>query len=373
MLRTKSGLPKHCCWNTDRDGGKRRVRFRKGGFGTYLDGVPWSEDFMRQYASALEGVKAQRAELGASRTKPGSFSALCVVYYRSPQFLGLKPSTQRLRRNLIERFREQHGDKPINGLGPRHVMEIIGAKASTPEAANNLLKALRHVLDVAVAMELIKTNPAAGLKRFRSRGEGFHPWTEREIEQFLARHPLDTKAGLACALLLYTAQRGRSDVTCMGWQHVSEAVSNGKRRNVIAVRQEKTDEPLLIPLHPELLKALSAVSRSNLTFLMTERGAPFTGAGFGNWFRDRCNEAGLPHCSAHGLRKAATRRIIEAGGSNEHAKAMTGIRSDKTLAIYKRGADQQLLAGQALDLRLRAESEQNLSSKQTLLDKTGSK
>ena len=59
MLRTKSGLPKHCCWNTDRHG-KRRVRFRKDWFSTYLTGTPWSEDFMRQYATALDGVKAQR-------------------------------------------------------------------------------------------------------------------------------------------------------------------------------------------------------------------------------------------------------------------------------------------------------------------------
>jgi hypothetical protein len=56
MLRTKSGLPKHCAWNYDRHG-KRRVRFRKAGFSTYLAGIPWSEDFMRQYAAALEGVE----------------------------------------------------------------------------------------------------------------------------------------------------------------------------------------------------------------------------------------------------------------------------------------------------------------------------
>ena len=49
MLRTKSGLPKHCGWNADRIG-TRRVRFRKAGFTTYLTGTPWSEDFMRQYA-----------------------------------------------------------------------------------------------------------------------------------------------------------------------------------------------------------------------------------------------------------------------------------------------------------------------------------
>ena len=77
MLRTKSGLPKHCAWNIDQHG-KRRVRFRKGGFSTYLTGIPWSEDFMRQYATALDGVKAQAQNIGADRTKPGSFDALCV-------------------------------------------------------------------------------------------------------------------------------------------------------------------------------------------------------------------------------------------------------------------------------------------------------
>ena len=30
------------------------------------------------------------------------------------------------------------------------------------------------------------------------------------------------------------------------------------------------------------------------TFLMTAFGRPFTVAGFGNWFRKCCNEAGLP-------------------------------------------------------------------------------
>jgi hypothetical protein len=57
MRRTKSGLPKHCSWNLDRENGKRRVRFRKVGFSTYLIGTPWSEDFMRQYAAALDGVE----------------------------------------------------------------------------------------------------------------------------------------------------------------------------------------------------------------------------------------------------------------------------------------------------------------------------
>ena len=364
MLRTKSGLPKHCCWNTDHHG-KRRVRFRKAGFSTYLTGIPWSEDFMRQYAVALEGVQAQTANVGASeRTIPGSLNALIVSYYRSPEFRGLNASTQTVRRNVIERFRNEHGKKPISGLNRAHIKAIIGAKANTPEAANNLLKVLRVLLNYGVEIGMLASNPAIGIKRYRSKSDGVHTWTEAEIAQFEARHPIDTRAGLALALLVYTAQR-RGDVVGMGWQHV--------QRDTIAVRQQKTRTPLVIPMHPELALALKATSRTNLTFLLTERGRPFTAAGFGNWFRDRCDEAGLPQCSAHGLRKAAATRLANAGCSTDQIKAITGHKSLSEVARYTQAVDQQRLARQALKMQLGAEQEQKLSNLETRLDKTTSK
>lgn len=49
---------------------------------------------------------------------------------------------------------------------------------------------------------------------------------------------------------------------------------------------------------------IDATPASNMTFLVTEFGKPFTSNGFGNRFRKWCDEAGLPHVSAHGLRKA---------------------------------------------------------------------
>ena len=356
MQRTKSGLPKHCAWNTDRHG-KRRVRFRKAGFTTYLTGTPWSEDFMRQYATALDGVKAQATSIGADRTKPGSFDALCVSYYRSPDFLGLRSSTQSARRHVLERFRQAHGVKP-------HISAVIGAKADKPEAANHLLKTLRIILAYAVAQGIIDSNPATGIKKYRSQGDGYHSWSEGEIAQFEQRHPVGSKARLALALGLYTAQR-KSDCLRMGWQHVIG--------DAITVRQQKTDAALLIPMRPHLVAALASLPRANLTFLMTEHGAPFTPSGFGNWRRDRCNEAGLRHCSFHGLRKAAATRLANAGCSVDQLKAITGHRSLAEVARYTKAADQQRLARQALDIQLRTEGEQKLSNLDTRLDKTGSK
>ena len=297
---------------------------------------------MRQYAAALDGVKAKAKGVeivGGQRTVAGSVNALIVSYYRSPEYKDLAASTQTVRRNIIEAFRKDHGDLPVKGLTRNVLTALMGSRASTPMAANNLMRVIRYLLDHAVALDMIAANPAIGIRKYRKKGDGHHTWSDDEVAQFQARHPADTRAGLAIALLLFTAQR-RGDVVRMGRQHV-----NG---DMIAVRQEKTDTPLMIPLHPELMQALELLPRTNLTFLMTERGSPFTSAGFGNWFRDRCDEAGLKHCSAHGLRKAAATRLANIGGTNEQIKAVTGHKSDASLAPYTKGADQQRLARQAM-------------------------
>jgi integrase len=160
---------------------------------------------------------------------------------------------------------------------------------------------------------------------------------------------------LALALLPYTAQRV-SDAHRMGWQHV-----NG---DVITVTQKKTGASLAIPLHPELVSALAAVPRTNMTFLVTERGAPFSAKGLGDWFKKQCKIAGLPHCSAHGLRKAAATRLANAGCSVNQIAAITGHKSLREMARYTAAADQKRLAQQALSM-IGSEGERDLSNPRT--------
>jgi integrase len=347
VLRTKSGLPKHCTYQPDRDG-KVRVRFRRGDVSVYLTGIPWSEDFMRQYAAALERDQGSRAQIGlVKRSAPGTLSALFVSYYATPEFRDLKNSTKRVRRNILERFRAEHGHRRVKDLQRAHINTLLGEMHDRPEAANNLLKVLRVVLNHAIDDKWIENNPALSVKRYRSRNpDGRHTWTESEIAQFQATHPVNSRAGLAFALALYTGSR-KADVAGLGWQHV--------RGNRIAVQQQKTGARIDIPIHPELALALGAVPKTNLTFLMTERGAPFSVAGLGNWFRRMCNGAGLPQCSIHGLRKAACRRLAEAGCSEKQISAISGHSSLSEVARYTRQADRQHLADQALERQLLAE------------------
>lgn len=359
--RNRHGLPLHVSPAPDRHG-KTRLRFRKGLYSTYLHAPLDTEEFWEEYRAALAGVKAAAQRIGSTRHKPGSLAALALSYYQSPEFIGLRDSTKAVRRGIIDRFVKHAGQDPVRLLERKHVKAIVGGMAATPHAANNLLKALRLLLDFAVDIELIERNPAYGVKGFKASTKGFISWSEAHIAAYEKTHPIGTRARLAMALLLYTGQR-RGDVIRMGWQHV--------RANRIAVQQSKTGANLSIKIHKALADALAHTERANLTFLVTEQGAPFTAAGFGNIFREWCDEAGLQGLSAHGLRKAAARRLADAGRSTKQIQSVTGHSTLQEVDRYTRAADQQKLADDAVDsMPDRSDREQNFPNRRRRLDKT---
>jgi len=125
-----------------------------------------------------------------------------------------------------------------------------------------------------------------------------------------------------------------------------------------------------------LEQALAAAPRDNLTFIVGKFGKPFTPIGFSNWYRDRCDEAGLPQCSAHGLRKLAATRLAEVGCSEREIMAITGHRSVSEVSRYTKAAEQSRLAERAIAKltsaapATRTEQDEKLSSAPDPLDKT---
>ena len=133
------------------------------------------------------------------------------------------------------------------------------------------------------------------------------PGRKKRLHNFTRQIQRARALALAMDLLLLTAQR-RSDIIRMGWQHV--------RGVFLTITQQKTGTEVSIPVIGRFADVLASAKRENLTFLMTAYGAPFTEAGFTNWFRDMVKEAGLPlGLSPHGLRKAACVRLADAGRS----------------------------------------------------------
>jgi integrase len=328
--------------------GKPRFYFRRAGFKRVaLPGLPWSPEFMLAYQEAIDGVP--RVEIGATRTKPGTVAAAVAGYFVSAVFAtGLAESTRRTRRRILERFRAEHGGKGIAMVGKIHVERMVNAKAGTRGEALNFLVALRALMRHAITAGLRADDPTIGVRAPKYRSPGFYTWTEGDIAAFEARHPKGTQARLALALLLYTAQR-RADVVRMGRQHI--------RDGLLDVTQAKTGTTLAIPLHPELRAVLEATPVENMTFLITREGKPFHPDAFSHWFKRRCREACLPaRAAAHGLRKAACRRLAELGCSASVIAAISGHSTLREVSRYTAAADQVRLARQGIEALTRTKT-----------------
>lgn len=345
--------PKYCQGFLDRHGHPRWY-FRRPGFNRVpLPGLPWSPEFMAAYEAAIKGQR-QTEGAGASRTVPGTVAALVASYYRSAEYLNLKPITQKTYRSTIEPFREQHGDKAVATLRREHVKAIIAKLADRPAVANNWHKTIKILMHHAVEIGMRRDDPTVGLRKLRTGSTGYLSWSEDHIAAYYAQHPTGSRARLALDLLLYTGQR-RADAVRMGRQHV--------RQGVLTIRQSKTGTEVEIPLHPVLRVSLDALPQKNMTFLLTEYGKPFAVAGFGNWFRDRVAEVKdadgnrlLPEgLAAHGLRKAACRRLAEAGCTGPQIMAISGHRNLKEVQTYIESADRLRLAREAMQKQVAAD------------------
>jgi integrase len=336
---------KHTERNTDRHGNVR-VYVRKDGrrLGRLYEkeGTP---EFMAEYLAVLNGSK-----LDAPKHQPkaldGSLSWLCQQYYVSAEFRGLDKTTRARRRSTLERICVTYGPAKYVHMEKRHVLAIVDERAGTPEAANADVKAIRGLFKWAINRNHANFDPTAGIGKLKPKNaDGFHVWSEAEIEKYEAKYPIGTKQRLALDLLLYTGVR-KSDVVKFGPQMERDGAlhfTEYKGRN----RRPKSRA---IPILPDLRKSIDATKSGHLAYLVTGYGKPFSVGGFGNKMREWCNDAGLPQCSAHGLRKAGATRCAERGATASQIMALFGWESLQQAELYTRAADRKKLTGEAVKL-----------------------
>jgi len=293
---------------------------------------------MDAYDAAMNN--AAPVVVGIDRSEPGTVNEAVARYLGSAVFVALAPSTQAMRRAILERFREDHGDKRIRKLEAEHVQRLLARLK--PWAQRNWLKTLRGLAAFCLTDELIDTDPTATVKLGKAKDTGgFEPWPLAAIEQYRARHPLGTRPRLALELL-YGTMAARVDMVRLGLQHV--------QGGIVSFRRNKTTVPVDIPMLPELTAAIEAMPKAkHLAFLVTERGQPFTPAGFGNWFRDQCDAAGITDLSAHGLRKAGATRLAEHGATDHEIMAWGGWKTLREVQRYTAAANRKRMALRAAD------------------------
>jgi integrase len=339
-----SGVPgmiavdyKYVYRDVDRHGNVRIYFWRKGAPKVRMRVTPGTEAFQRLYDDLMRQVEAGAA------------------------FGALDPRTQKARRRLLEdTFREPtapgaptlFADFPIGRMTAKAVRLLRDRKSDYPEAGNGRLKAIRVMFTWAISEEIdgVIANPARDVPPLKGRQGGFHSWTDDEIGQFEKHHPIGSRARLALDLLLYTGLR-RSDVVLVGRQHIRQGIL----RMTLQKNRRRTPSTIEVPILPALQRVIDASPTGDLTFLTTRFGRSFTVDSFGNWFRMKCNDAGLPHCSAHGLRKAAAVRAAENGATTHQLMAIFGWLTGNEAERYTKAAQRKRMAADAMHMLGRGE------------------
>ena len=227
-----------------------------------LPGLPGSTEFMEAYQSALACASSVSSAIGASRTKAGTINAAIVGYYASKSFTdALAPETQRMRRNILERFHvtrapsgQTYGDKWLATIERQHIIKLLGTLK--PQAQKNWIKTIRGLMAFAVANNMRKDDPSAGVKAVKVRKSvGHMTWLEPQTAMYRERHKLGTVARLALELLLNIAAR-RHDAHVIGRQHIRDGKLCWRPHKTLRT----TNKMLKVPILPEFQAALDAMS-----------------------------------------------------------------------------------------------------------------
>ena len=336
-MNHKRVLPKHCGYFTDVRG-KQRLRFRKKGCNTaYPSSQPGTQEFLAEYQAFLN----QNSPTRESRLSKDSVSAVVARFYGSTEFKVLAPGTQTAYRGIFERFRRNHGTKKIASIQTVHVNSLIDELADKPAAAKHFRLRLKALMDFAIGAGYRTDNPVVNAKRVKHRDKGIRPWTEQDIADFRARWPVSSPQRVAFEILLHTGLR-RSDAVRLGRQHVRRYPDGD--RFVIKTKKSQETVELVIPQHPVLRSFIAQIPASQLTYIMTAHGAPRSEKAFTNWIREAAAAAGLPaNSSPHGLRKAACRRLADAGCDPFSAgRAVGNDRARRKECIVRRSLTDQI-------------------------------
>jgi hypothetical protein len=351
-MARKEKLPPNVSVFTDRHG-KRRYRWRIAGRSAYFTAHPNSPEGKVQLAAFI----ASQQTVQSDRYAYGSVGWAATRYYASTAFLGAKsPSTARTARLILEKFVADVEHDLIANFRFDHIEALLlraaekrknekGRMVGGPSAANNLRGELKPFFDYAIKLlGLLRPNPVDQADTISVPKGGFHTWTEDEIQQYRTHHALGTKARLALEIFLWTALR-RGDASTFGRSHLKD----GRIEVTPSKTKDSTGQTLWLPAAPQLIEAIEAMPVTGTdTFLVTDYGLPFTRAGLGQRMRKWCDDAGLPHCSAHGLRKAAARRAAENGATNQELKAVGGWTTDRQVSVYTAAVEQKRMAEQAM-------------------------
>ena len=255
----------------------------------------------------------------------------------SAKWAGYSPATQKQQRLIMAKVLENNSRCALSTFTQDVIQEGVDKRHETPALAGNFLKVMRGMFGWARKMRIVASDPTIDIDLPTYRTAGHPPWTIDDVRAYRARHAYGTPERLAMELMLLAGLR-RSDVVVVGRQHISGSV--------LSMDTAKTKSRVTVELPDELLELIDATPRKGLHLIESSLGKPFANESFGNWFRDRCDEAGVKK-SSHGLRKLSATLAAEGGAGSHQIMAQYGWTKLSTAELYTKGVDRKRLGIEA--------------------------
>lgn len=363
---------KHLNRFTDRHGRPRCYLRVPGCKAVELKEPVGSPAFMTEYNNALAGLPVEvtqpKAAKAAGNGGPADRTIKALGKFYDDLVLSAisNPGTLKKKRLTLDAIVREHGHRSAVLLDYVHVAKMHADMKAKPGAANNRLRILSEMMDLA-GPERLKWrvgNPCAKVSPYKG---GHHAtWTLDQLAAFEKRWPLGTVERTAFEIMSWTSVR-IGDAFLLRWSQYQELLADKRTEDIagwLVVQQVKADDEnqdrtLSVPVAPELAVALSAwrdtlrsterkvpgLARGDSTILITQHGKPFSQGSISKWFAEKIAAANLPaKCVAHGLRKSACRGMAEGEASNQAIKGMSGHRNSALVDLYTQAAEQPKLA-----------------------------
>lgn len=265
-----------------------------------------------------------------------TLDGLIRSYEKSPEFSQLSENSKTSYTRYLARanalMRSKAGESaPVRLIEKRHIIALRDQLADTPGAASQAVRVLNALFIWAVDNDKMKSNPAAGVKKFPAKPH--EAWPEALLEDALT----DPQIGMPVALFYFTGQR-INEVVKMSWADIS----GGFMRVLV----QKTRQRMEVAILPELAEMLEKTPKLAPTILTNANGRPWTQSGLRQKLQVWAEERGH-RVVPHGLRKNAVNSLLEAGCTAAEVSGITG-HSIGMVEHYSKGVNRKRLGSAAV-------------------------
>jgi integrase/recombinase XerD len=246
----------------------------------------------------------------------------------------LSDAMMRKYRHLVAEFKRTFGDRPVKSITADDVRRLREAWQLAPVTMQKRLEMVRKFFTFCVDSDWIEKNPARSVEAPVVNYEPTLPFTDEEMEKILwaaesireahPRIPAGTEKKLMALILLMRYSGVRiSDAVLFK----RGSLKNGK----LFLRQEKTKQPVWVPLPPDVVKAVSACDEGNEYFFYRQVGTPKSA--ITEWqqrLKLVYRMAGIPDGHSHRLRDTFSVSLLEKRVPIQTVSKLLGHTSIKT-------------------------------------------